>query len=165
MRKAWLILGECLAAPLQAQDEPPMAENLRRQVVERFVESYRTQAGLTPEQDQRFRAVVQRSFEQRRQLEQRERALWRSLEGQMRPGVAANADSVSRALDGLLEVQQNRLDRARADQREYATFLSPVQRAQLTLMWTRFERQVEQVMQRRMQMQGRPGPQGRVPPP
>ena len=164
MRNAWLIVGLCLASPLYAQDEPPMVENLRRQVVERFVESYRTQAGLTPEQDQRFRHVVQSSFERRRQLEQQERALWRSLEGQMRPGVAANADTVSRALDGLLEVQQARLEGARADQREYATFLTPVQRAQLALMWARFERQVEQVMQRRMQMQGRPGAQGRIPP-
>lgn len=159
MRRFCLIALLFAAAPVRAQ-EPPMAEALRRQVVERFLASFRAQADLTPEQDQRFRDVTQRSFERRRELEQREGALWRALEGQMRPGVAANADSVSRLLDGLMAVSQEKLDQAKADQREYSAFLTPIQRAQLTLMWERFRRQVEQVRQRQMQMR-----QGRVPPP
>lgn len=163
MRTGLVVAMALAAAPLAAQDEPPMVENLRRQVMERFVESFRNQAGLTPEQDERFRGIVGRSFEQRRRLEQQERALWRSLEGQMRPGVAANADSVARMLDGLFTLQQAKLDQAKAEQREYAAFLTPIQRAQLALMWERLQRQVEQVMQRRMQ--GRPGPGTRVPPP
>jgi len=163
MRTGLVVAMALAAAPLAAQDEPPMVENLRRQVMERFVESFRNQAGLTPEQDERFRGIVGRSFEQRRSLEQQERALWRSLEGQMRPGVAANADSVARMLDGLFTLQQAKLDQAKAEQREYAAFLTPIQRAQLALMWERLQRQVEQVMQRRMQ--GRPGPGARVPPP
>jgi hypothetical protein len=140
-----------------------MVEALRRQIMERFVQSFQAQAGLSAEQDRRFREVTGRSFEQRRELEQRERAVWRGLEGQMRPGVAANADSVSRLLDGLIAVQQAKLEQARTDQREYAEFLTPIQRAQLTLMWQRLQQQVEQVRQRQMQM--RPGqPRGRVPP-
>lgn len=163
MRTGLVVAMALAAAPLAAQDEPPMVENLRRQVMERFVESFRNQAGLTPEQDERFRGIVGRSFEQRRSLEQQERGLWRSLEGQMRPGVAANADSVARMLDGLFTLQQAKLDQAKAEQREYAAFLTPIQRAQLALMWERLQRQVEQVMQRRMQV--RPGPGARVPPP
>ncbi|HXV85340.1 MAG TPA: hypothetical protein VD793_01510 [Gemmatimonadales bacterium] len=138
-----------LAAPLGAQDEPPRLEMLQRQVMERFVESFRQQAGLTAEQDERFRAVVGRSFQERRRLEQEERQLWRGLAAQMRPGVAANADSVARLLDGVLANQQARVEQARAEQRDYAAFLTPIQRAQLTLMWQQLQRQVEQVMQRR----------------
>jgi Spy/CpxP family protein refolding chaperone len=159
MRGLGLIALLIAVAPLGAQ-EPPLAEALRRQVMERFLESFRAQAGLTPDQDRRFREVTQRSFERRRELEQRERAFWRALEGQMRPGVAADADSVTRLLDGLLALGQEKLDQTKTDQREYAAFLTPIQRAQLTLMWERFQRQVEQVRQRQMQM--RPG---RVPPP
>jgi hypothetical protein len=149
------------AGPVGARaQDPPVVEALRRQIMERFVQSFQTLAGLTPEQDRRFREAVSRSFEQRRELEQRERVLWRALEGQMRPGIAADPDSVSRLLDGLMAVQQAKLEQARGEQREYATFLSPIQRAQLTLMWERLQRQVEQVRQRQMQLR-----QGRVPPP
>jgi hypothetical protein len=156
-----VVLAMALAAsPLAAQGEPPMVETLRRQVMERLVQSFRTQAGLTPEQDERFRVVVARSLQQRRQLEQQERMLWRALQDQMRPGVAANPDSLTGLLDGLLAAQQSRVDQARDEQREYAAFLTPIQRAQLTLMLQQLQRQIEQVLQRRPMRQG-----GRVPPP
>ena len=159
MRTRFVVAMALAATPMAAQDQPPMVENLQRQVMARFVESFRNQAGLSPEQDQRFRVVVARSFEQRRRLEQEERALWRGLSGQMRPGLAANADSVARLLDGIFTVQQAKLDQATAEQREYAAFLTPIQRAQLTLMWQQLQRQVEQIMQRRPMRQG-----GRMPP-
>jgi len=162
MRKLW-ILGLCLvAAPALAQQGPPPGVQLLQQrVMEQFLTTYRTQAGLTPDQDRRFTEVFRRSMEQRRALHHREQQLWRALEGQMRPGVAANPDSVTRLLDGVMAQRTALVEQGRAEQREYAQFLSPVQRGQLALMMERFQQQVEGILRRRMEMQGRPG---RMPP-
>ena len=174
MRYAWLLALVVVTAPAAAQNpgreggrpqrrmmqdrsfpaDSQGREDLMRQVTERFMTNYRQLAGLTPEQDQKFRAVAQRSFEQRRARQQREQALWRGLERQMRPGVAANADSVTRLLDGIVAVRASAADQARADQKEFATFLSPVQRAQLFLQYERLQRNIEDVFQRRMQRGG-----------
>jgi hypothetical protein len=155
MRKMWWLAGFVLvAAPLAAQGPPdrPQVERLRQQVMQRFLEAYQTQAGLTPEQDRRFREVFRRSMEQRQAIQQREQALWRALEQQMRPGIAANPDSVTRLLDSLIAQRAALVEQARLEQREYRQFLSPVQVAQLVLMVERFQQQIQQIMRRRMEM-------------
>jgi hypothetical protein len=67
----------------------------------------------------------------------------------MRPGVAAAPDSVTWLLDGLLQLQADRVDLARREQAQLAEFLTPVQRAQLVLALTRLENQIEQITQQR----------------
>src|SRR5262245_54508025 len=63
--------------PGQGQGQgAPARERLIQQITERFMENYRQQAGLTPDQNQKFRALAQRSFEQRRERQQKERDLW-----------------------------------------------------------------------------------------
>jgi len=131
--------------PLAAQNPQVRRQMLQQQVVERFMTNYRSQAGLSDEQYRRLEDVTRESFEARAELVRRERGLWFALEGQMRPGVAANPDSVSALIDRILALEAERLDRARAEQREFATFLSPVQRAQLTLAWRRLQMQIERV--------------------
>ncbi len=162
MRKLWTLGLVLLASPLLAQQGPPPgAETLRQQVMQRFLETYRNQAGLTPDQDRRFQEIFRRSLQQRRDLQMRERDLWRALEGQMRPGVAANPDSVTRLLDAVMAQRAALVEQTRSEQREYGQFLTPVQRGQLVLMLERLQQQVEGIVRRRMEMQGRPG---RMPP-
>lgn len=157
MRSIWIAMwltGGLLVSSstsLAAQEPTPPPERLREQIMERFLMNYRQQAALDDDQFRQFQQVALSSWQERRALEQRERALYRALDGQLRPGIAANPDSVGILLDGLLAVQQERVDRARADQAAYAEFLSPVQRAQLVLMTARFERQIEEIMRRRME--------------
>ncbi len=143
-----------LAEPMSAQVRPN-PERLREQVVARFIENFRNQAGLTDDQFTRFQTVTRRSWQTRRELEQRQRQVLQAMEQQMRPGVAADPDSVTTLIDALLEIQEGQVARARADQEDYAAFLDPVQRAQLVLSFTRLERQIEQIVRRRMQQQGR----------
>ena len=137
------------------QGNPQARQRLLQQITERFMENYRQTAGLTPDQNQKFRAIAQRSFEQRRERQQRERQLFQALEAQMRPGVAANADSVTRLLDAIVASREATVEQARNDQKDFAAFLSPVQRAQLFLQFERLQRNIEDLIQRRMQrMQG-----------
>ena len=157
-----LLLGIALTAlaagPLLAQN-PPRRQQLQQQVVQRFMANYRSQAGLTDEQYTRFQDVIRNSFQQRTQSLQMERELWLALEAQMRPGVAADADSLNTLMNAVLDIQVERVGQARAELEEYSTFLDPVQVAQLTIAWRRLQMQIEGVrgmgMQRR-QVQGVP---------
>jgi hypothetical protein len=152
-----LFLSALLAplVPLAAQQpDQPAVEALRQQVMERLLQTYRNQAGLTPEQDRRFRDQFRRAMDQRHEIQQKEQALWRALDGQMRPGVAADPDSLNKLLDGITAQRSELVDLTRNEQREYAQYLTPVQRAQLALMWERFQRQVEQITRRRMEQRG-----------
>lgn len=139
-----------LAGPLagQVRQDP---ERLRAQVVQRFIENYRSQAGLTDAQFDRFQAGVRRQWEARRALEQREREILQALGGQLRPGIAADPDSVATLLGALENVQAERLGRLRSEQAEFREYLSPVQRAQLVLSFTRLERQIEDLIRQRVE--------------
>lgn len=160
IRRIALLAALVLAAPLTAQQQArPGRPILEARIAEQFFENYRRLAGLTPEQFNRFRAVATRSFQQRRERQQRERDLWFSLEGQMRPGVAANPDSVNRLLDGIVAIRAAQTDQLKADDKEFATFLSPIQRAQLFLATERFQRNIEDLMRRGMQRQQGGAPQ------
>lgn len=132
---------------IQTQDT--VAANLRQRVMTRFMQTYRIQAGLTDRQFVQFRREMRRTFEERAALQRRQRTLYLALEGQMRPGVAADADSVRGLLDGLERVQQEQVDQFKAERKAYAEFLNPVQVAQLVLAWQRLQQQVQQVLQRR----------------
>lgn len=159
-RVLMMLVGATLwAGALGAQEGMMMRrQQLEQQVVERFMTNYRSQAGLTDEQFDRFREVVRRAFEQRAQLQQREREIWAALSRQLRPGIAADADSLEALMEALLALQEQRIEQTRAEQAEYAEFLSPVQRAQLTLYWHRFQQQVERIrMRMMMQPSRRPG--------
>lgn len=146
-----LVLGAAGSAAAQAG---PPADRLREQVVQRFMENYRVQAGLSDDQYGRLQSTLRRSWDARRALQERERDLLRGLEGQMRPGISADADSVTRLLDALTEVQGDRAELARREQAEFAAFLTPVQRAQLVIAFTRLEYQIEQILRRRREGMG-----------
>lgn len=156
----WLLASTVLGGALWGQ-QPPAAERLRQQVMQRFLDSYRVQAGLTPEQQEKFAQTFRRSLQRREELQRRQRELWQALEGEMRPGVAADPDSVTKLMDAILDNSAALVEQARSEQREYAAFLTPIQRAQLFILWERFQRQIEQVRRRMGTMRepaGEPGP-------
>ena len=153
MRRALWVVAGLLSFPggAAAQGGPP-AERLREQVVQRFMENYRNQSGLTDEQFGQVQTVLRRSWEERRLSQERERGLLRGLESQMRPGVAADPDSVTRLLDDLLQLQADRVEMSRREQTQLAEFLTPVQRAQLVLALIRLENQIYDITHQRRQL-------------
>ena len=158
MRRLWMVgcLLVATAGPVAAQDRPNR-EMLLRQVVERFMENYRAQAGLTDEQNERFRAALRRSFEERRETQRTERDAWRALEGQMRPGVAADPDSLEALIGAIVDARARSIERLRAELDEFATFLNSVQRAQLLISMERLQRNAEEIIRRRLEQGARRG--------
>lgn len=121
------------AAPMLAQDStqsPRMGSaEMRQQVEARFTERVKTELGLTDEQTARLKDVASGWYDKRRGLEGEERDLRQALSGQLRPGVAANSDSVSRIVNQLLDLKVKYAESYREENKQLG-FLTPVQRAQ-----------------------------------
>ena len=186
MRRALLIVGGLVlamsAARVARAQEPAdtmmmddndtvAAAQLREQIEQRFAERVRARLALSDDQMKRLQAVHQRFGPQRRELARRYVENERALRGQMRPGVAANPDSVRAYLDVQQRLRAEQLELERAEDRELSTFLTPVQRAQLLQMRRNLQSFVNRVREGR-QGQGRvrdgvgprPRPRGRPAP-
>ena len=136
---AALVLGFVLTGSrVVAQD--PMApggqrvEQLRRQIEDRFAARAQEELGLNDEQFQRLRTTSAQFATQRRGVEQRERQLRLAMATQLRPGVAANQDSVARLIDALIDVRGAYVETYRQEMKSLAAFLDPVQRAQYLML-------------------------------
>ncbi|HXQ30237.1 MAG TPA: Spy/CpxP family protein refolding chaperone [Gemmatimonadales bacterium] len=96
--------------------------------------------GLTDDQATKLSATEKKFAAQRRSAFEEMRGVHEALRGQLRPGVAANSDSVRKLLDAE-EHGEEALAQLRHDERhEMATYLSPVQLAQLHMMRDRMRR-------------------------
>lgn len=121
------------AAPVMGQDStqaPRMrSAEMRQRIETRFTERVKTDLGLTEEQTAKLEQVAGDWFDKRRAMEAEERDLRQALQGQLRPGVAANSDSVSRIVNQLLDLKVKYAESYREENKQLG-FLTPVQRAQ-----------------------------------
>ena len=134
-------------SPLAAQGQDPeknrRADSLRDRIEERFAARVQTELGLNNDQATRLRATSETFGKRRRELRERAHQLREALKQQLQPGVAANADSVTRLTDALVELKMTSAQAAREEMREYAGFLTPVQRARLLVMRERMYHHVK----------------------
>ncbi len=164
MKRLWMLSIAVLLVPgLAAQGPPPPrgrpdsaeAERLRAQIEERFAQHVQQELRLTPDQATKLRASQERFGTRRRALmrQQLERRL--ALQGQMRPGEAANADSVKKLMDGFQAGRTEMFKIEQDEDREMAGYLTPVQQARYQMMRQRL---LERVNEMREQRRGRMGP-------
>ena len=137
-------------------DNPARGQQLRQRIEDRFAARVKEELGLTGEQLTKLRATSRTYGGRRRDLEARERALRSALADQMRPGVAANQDSVSKLTDGLVDLRASYAQTLRDENEEMAKYLTPVQRSQFLAMRERFLRRVEEIRQQGRARQGLP---------
>lgn len=164
MRCSWLA-GAALTvlaatvAHAQTQDSigPGRRGPIRERIEQRFTDQVKTRLGLTDEQMTKLRATTGKFGGQRRDLEQRQLGLRRALASQLRPGVAANKDSVARLTDELLAGRVKYAQTFQAEQTELKAYLDPVQRAQLMAMRERLLRVAQQFRDRQGMGEGSRG--------
>lgn len=148
---ACLTITALAAGPALAQDSiapGPQAPRIRKLIEERFADRIKEQLGLTDAQMSRLRETTGKFGGRRRELENRQITIRRALAMQLRPGTAANKDSVGTLTDELLS---GRVAYAKSFQDELAelkTYLDPVQRAQLMAMRERLLRRAQQFRER-----------------
>ncbi len=142
------LLGLSLGAslPLSAQDpddDTGRTLRLREQIEERFTQRVKEELGLTDQQALKLRETVGTYFVKRRTLEAEERRLRQGLAAELRPGVAANKETVARLTDQLLDNKVRYVETYRSEVRDLSAFLDPVQRAQFLILRDRLLKRIE----------------------
>ena len=133
------------AAVVAQEGPPPRGPMLRRELEQRFAAQMREQLQLSGDQEARVRGIMSGYAEKRRGLENDERAMRRALNGQLRPGIAANADSVAKLVDAISAARVSYARLIQDEMRELGTVLDPVQRGQLFLMRDRVLQRVREM--------------------
>lgn len=151
--------------PAAAQDTAPnpvRAERLRREIEERFGERLKQELALSDDQAVKVRAALAGMAVRRRGFELHERRLRQALAGQLRPGVAANPDSVAKLVDALTAGRVVYAETFRDEMRELGAILTPVQRGQYFLLRDRLMQRVQEILEQRPP--GAPGARRGLPP-
>jgi hypothetical protein len=168
MKRLWMLSVAVLLVPgLAGQQQTPQqrgdtveAERLRAQIEQRFSQRVQEELKLTPDQATKLRASQERFGTRRRALMRQQMERRRSLEGQMQPGVAANADSVRKLMDGMRAGRSEMLKIEQDEDQEMSGYLTPVQRARYQQMREHLMRRVNEMRQERRGRMGPGGPGG-----
>jgi hypothetical protein len=128
----------------------PPRQALLEEINRRFLNQMIAEMGLTDAQIPRFKQVVLSWAQKRATLEQEERRLHQALVGgELRPGVAANPDSVARFVDGINAVRVEYAETFRDEMRDLTPILTPVQRGQFQIRRDQFLQRVRDLQQKR----------------
>lgn len=115
---------------------------LERQLQARLGELVRSRLGLSDEQARRLEDVDRRYQPERRRLMSREMEVRRALRRQVSARDTADQAATATLLDQMIALQRERTDLLAREQRDLATFLTPVQRAQLIALQADLHRRV-----------------------
>ncbi len=145
-----LVLLSVGALPALAQQQPPRvnqrAPMLRARVEEAFIKRARQEMALSDDQAARLGRVLESSGSRRADLDEADRRARLALMAQLRPGIAANADSVARLVDAITSNRVAHAETFRGEMRELSDILSPVQRGQFLLLRDRMLNQVRTML-------------------
>ncbi len=142
--------------PGRRLQEQPLAEApaARRQQLEQQVrrglwQVAKRRIGFTDDQMLRLERASQRFDVQRRQLAQQEKAERVALRGQILADSAASQSAIAAALDRLHELQRQRLDMQAEEQKEFATFMTPLQRAKFLALQEQVRKRLQELVRAR----------------
>ena len=107
----------------------PQRQQLQQQIRRTLWRVSKQRIGFTDDQMTRLERTTQRYDQERRQLALEEKAQRVNLRREILADSAANQASIAAALDRIHAVQQRRLDIQLDEQKEFATFMTPLQRA------------------------------------
>jgi Spy/CpxP family protein refolding chaperone len=170
MRRWFVVaaLTAILTAPALAQGRdtthgrgsPQQRAEMEQRFRARLAEVVRERLGLSADQVSRLQAFDRRFEPERQNLMSREMQARRSLRRQVAAGDTADQTVTAGLLDQMLAIQRERAELAAREQRELATFLTPVQRAQLLSLQADLHRRVMNVQRGGQNRPGGPGNKG-----
>jgi hypothetical protein len=127
------------------QMNPAQRVALEREVRQALARAVRRQLALKPAEMTQLATVDQKFELQRRALAQRARQTRLSLRAAMEDSSAAAQSTIAQHLDTLLVLERQRIDLLEAEQKELATFLTPLQRAKYQALQERVRRRLEEL--------------------
>jgi periplasmic protein CpxP/Spy len=153
MRRTWLsfvlAVVAALALPAASARAQQDAGGPQQQLRLRIYQIVQRQLRATPEQMRRIGETNRKFEQQRRDLVRQERETRLSLRDEITRGDSADQHRVSDLLDRMVHIQRQRIDIFEQEQRELATFLTPVQRAKYAAIQEQVRRRIERLRQQR----------------
>ena len=139
-----LLLPLHTAMAQQADTTGGRADSLRQRIEERFASRVQSELGLTNEQTTKLKATNEAYSGRRRELRDRAMRVREGLSEQLKPGVAANQDSVAKLTDAMVDLKVASAQLTRDEMKDVSKYLTPVQRARLLIMRERFMERVRE---------------------
>jgi len=128
------------------------AQQLRKQIRQRWYEHVRTTLALSDEQATKLQGTEQRFEEQRQPLRARQRELNQTLNGELAAGTP-NQERVKQLINERQENQRKLQELNRSEDRERQAFLTPAQRARYQEERRKFQERVAEVVRHRRERQ------------
>lgn len=129
------------ATPAPAKNRPALEQQFR----ERTARLAQQRLGLTDAQLDKLERSNARFAPQLRQLTAEERTVREQLRQEMMAGNSANQQHVSDLLDASIRLQKQRIALVETEQKDLATFLTPVQRARYIFLQAQFKKRAEEL--------------------
>lgn len=155
VRRLWLLLALPLAAGVaEAQRAPggpdgPRRAQMEQQLRRNLWQIAKQRIGFTDAQMTRLEQTSIRFDQRRRALVAEERAQRLALRRELVADANADQDRVARGLDRLHQLQRQRVDLQIEEQREFSTFMTPVQRAKYAALQEQVRRRVDALRRQR----------------
>lgn len=137
--------GRVQARQQVAPGQSAERDSLEARVRVRMGQVLRNQLGLTDTQMRQLMAMNRRFEGQKQQLFLREREVRMGLRDELASGDTTRNAQVAVLLDRMLEVQRERMALLEAEQKELATFLTPIQRARYFGVEEQIRRRLEEL--------------------
>ena len=131
------------------------AQQLRKQIRQRWTEHVRSSLGLSDDQAGKLDATEQRFEEQRRPIRARQRQLNQALNAEL-AAPTPNEERVKQLMSERQQNQQQLQQVNRDEDREMQGYLTPVQRARYQEERRRFQERVAELIRHRREQRQRP---------
>ena len=140
------------------QAQPQGRQQLQQQIRRTLWRVTKQRIGFTDEQMTRLERTTQRYDQERRQLAVEEKAQRVTLRREILADSSANQASIAEALDRIHTAQQRRLDIQAEEQKEFATFMTPLQRARFGALQEQVRKRLQEFDRTRAQAPADPLP-------
>ncbi len=142
-----LLLLALIAGPARAQDTTGQRQALAKQIRQRWKDVVRDRLGLNDVQMRQLQETTRHFNAQRQTLNQEERAIRGEMRDQVTGVTPTDDKHLAAMIDTVLDLQRQRLELTRNEQRELSLFLSPLQRVKYLALQEQLRQQMERLRQ------------------
>lgn len=129
------------------QDSTPQRQALVKQLRQRWQQIVHDRLGLTDVQLRQLQETTRHFNAQRQTLNQEERAIRGEMRDQVTGVTPTDDKHLAAMIDTVLDLQRQRLELTRNEQRELSLFLTPLQRVKYLALQEQLRQQIERLRQ------------------
>lgn len=136
-----------LASSAIAQDSTPQRQTLVKQLRQRWQQIVHDRLGLNDVQMRQLQETTRHFNAQRQTINQQERAIRKAMRDEVTGATPTDDKHLAAMIDTILDLQRQRIELTRNEQRELSLFLTPLQRVKYLALQEQLRQQVERLRQ------------------